>query len=62
VRIGIIVNKDGKVREATFVAGDSELADAAVGAVRQWKYRPTISNWELVEVRSEVVLNAGPTQ
>ena len=62
VRIGIIVNKDGKVRKATFVEGDSELADAAVSAVRQWTYGPTISNWESVEVRSEVVLNAGPAQ
>jgi protein TonB len=62
VRIGIIVNKDGQVRKATFVEGDPELADAAVSAVRRWTYRPTISNWESVEVRSEVVLNAGPAQ
>ena len=62
VRIGIIVDKDGKVRKASFVEGNSELADAAVSAVRQWKYRPTISNWEPVEVRSEVVLTAGSSQ
>jgi len=62
VRIGIIVNKEGKIRKATFVEGDSELADTAVRAVRQWTYRPTISNWESVEVRSEVVLTAGHAQ
>lgn len=62
VKIGIVVNKDGKVRKATFVEGDSELADAAISAVRQWTYRPTISNWEAVEVQSEVVLTAGRAQ
>lgn len=61
-RIAIIVAKDGKVRKATFMEGDSALADAAVAAVRQRSYRPTISNWEPVEVRSEVLLTAGRAQ
>ncbi len=62
VRIGVIVDKDGGVRKATFAEGDHELADGAVTAVRQWRYRPTISNWEPVEVRSEVVLTAHPAR
>jgi TonB family protein len=61
VRIGIIVARDGRVRKATFVEGDPSLADAAITAVRQWSYRPTVSNWEPVEVRSEVLLTSGRT-
>ena len=58
IRIAVIVGKDGHVRSATLTEGDPLLADAALKAVRQWVYRPTVSNWEPVEVRSEVLLKA----
>jgi cytochrome c-type biogenesis protein CcmH/NrfG len=58
IRIGVIIAKDGHVRSATLTEGDPVLADAALQAVRQWVYRPVVSNWEPVEVRSEVLLKA----
>jgi cytochrome c-type biogenesis protein CcmH/NrfG len=61
-RIGVIIGKDGHVRSATLLEGDPVLGTAALNAVRQWVYRPTLSNWEPVEVRSEVRLEPGPVR
>ncbi len=62
IRIGVIIAKDGHVRSATLTGGDPLFADAALQAVRQWVYRPAVSNWEPVEVRSEVLLEASPAR
>jgi outer membrane biosynthesis protein TonB len=59
-RLDVVIGKDGHVRTVKFVSGDSPFADAAANAVRQWIYRPTLSNWEAVEVRSEVVVKFAP--
>ena len=57
-RLDVVVGEDGRVRAAKIVSGNSPFAEAAADAVRQWIYRPTISNWEAVEVRSEVVVKS----
>jgi tetratricopeptide (TPR) repeat protein len=62
IRIAVIIAKDGHVRSATVAEGAPLFVDAALKAVRQWVYRPTVSNWEPVEVRSEVLLEASPAQ
>lgn len=59
-RLDVVIGKDGRVRTAKVVSGDSPFAEAAADAVRQWIYRPTLSNWEAVEVRSEVVVKSTP--
>jgi TonB family protein len=46
----VILEKDGTVRQVEVVSGRPLFAQAAVDAVRQWKYRPTILNGEPVEV------------
>jgi outer membrane biosynthesis protein TonB len=56
-RLDVVIGKDGRVVSARAISGDPPLAEAAVGAVRQWTYRPTLSNWEPVEVRSEVAVD-----
>jgi TonB family protein len=60
IRIAIIIGKDGRVRSATLTEGDPLFADAALKAVRQWVYRPTVSNWQPVEVRSEDCCKRAP--
>jgi protein TonB len=45
-----VVAKDGTVRDLRVVDGNALLVHAAVDAVRQWIYKPTILNGEAVEV------------
>ena len=56
-----IIAKDGTVRELTYVSGPPLLMKAAMDAVREWRYRPTMLNGEPVEVETtiEVVFNLG---
>ena len=56
-----IIAKDGTVQELTYVSGPPLLIKAAMDAVRQWRYRPTMLNGEPVEVETtiDVVFNLG---
>jgi TonB family protein len=40
VKIDLTVNTKGEVTKATVVSGPEELREAAVTAVRQWRYKP----------------------
>jgi protein TonB len=50
VRLVGIVGTDGNIRKLDVVSGHPLLVDAAIGAVRQWGYRPTMLNGAPVEV------------
>lgn len=54
VRLDVVIGRDGRVRAAKVISGESRFAGAARAAVLQWTYRPTLSNGEPVEVRTEV--------
>jgi protein TonB len=45
-----VIAKDGTVQKLQVLSGHPLLIDAAVSAVRQWVYRPTLLNGEPVEV------------
>jgi protein TonB len=47
--VGIIAT-DGRIRELKLLSGNPLLAPAALEAVRQWVYEPTLLNGEPVEV------------
>lgn len=49
-----IVGTDGRIKELAVVTGHPILVQAAVNAVRQWRYRPTVLNGEAVEVVAPV--------
>ncbi len=50
VRLEGILGKDGRVRELHVITGHPLLVQAALDAVRQWIYKPTILNGDPVEV------------
>jgi len=52
-----VIGKDGRIKDLTFVSGPKELAESAIGAVQQWRYRPYMLNNEPVEVRTQVQVN-----
>ena len=57
VRLGVRIDKDGHVSDVTVLSGDPALTYAAVEAVKQWLYRPTLLNGLPVEVLTEVNVN-----
>jgi len=50
------VTLDGNLKDITVVSGDPILADAALDAVRQWRYQPSKINGEPVEAQHEIVI------
>jgi TonB family protein len=61
VRLGIVINKEGRVRDIQVTnSPGTGLAFAAMEAVRQWVYKPTLLNGEPVEVVTTVEVNFSP--
>jgi TonB family protein len=50
------IDREGNVADLKVVSGEPILADAAVEAVKQWKYRPYLLNGEPVEVETQVLI------
>jgi periplasmic protein TonB len=48
------IDRQGKVSNLRVSEGNPILADAAVGAVKHWKYKPYLLNGEPVEVETTV--------
>jgi TonB family protein len=59
VRLHVILAKDGTVQQLELVSGHPMLAQAAIDAVRQWTYQPTLLNGFPVEVDTiiDVIFN-----
>jgi periplasmic protein TonB len=52
-----VIGKDGTVQEVRVQSGLPVLAQAAIDAVKQWRYRPYLLNGEPVEVDSQITIN-----
>jgi TonB family protein len=57
VKLEAVINKDGSVENLTVVSGHPLLIQAALDAVRHWRYKPTIRNGVPVEVVTTVDVN-----
>ena len=57
-----IISRDGTIRNLQLVSGHPLLARAAMEAVQQWVYKPTLLNGEPVEVMApiDVYFNLSP--
>ena len=51
---GAVISKDGTIQELKVISGHPLLVNAAVAAVREWRYRPTLLSGEPVEVSTEI--------
>jgi TonB family protein len=56
VLIDAVVATDGSVRQARVVQGARQFVEAAVTAVRQWRYEPVRLNGQPVEVQIRVTV------
>jgi len=54
VRLHAIIGKDGRIKQLEVISGHPMLAQAALDAVRQWRYQPTLINAEPVEVDTTI--------
>jgi protein TonB len=54
VLLHAIIAKDGTIQELQYVSGPPLLMKAAMDAVREWRYSPTLLNGEPVEVDTTV--------
>jgi periplasmic protein TonB len=54
VRLHAIISKDGTIQQLEVVSGHPLLQQAALDAVRQWRYQPTLLNGEPVEVDTTI--------
>ncbi len=57
VMMNVIIAKEGNIREIRVTSGDPMLTQAAIDAVKQWTYRPTMLNGNPVEVETTVQVN-----
>jgi TonB family protein len=57
VKLEAVIGKDGKVENLKVLSGDPLLAPAALEAVRQWQYQPTLLNGNPVEVVTQIDVN-----
>jgi periplasmic protein TonB len=54
VRLHAIIGKDGAIKELEVMNGHPLLQQAALDAVRQWRYQPTLLNGEAVDVDTTI--------
>jgi len=57
VKLLATIGKDGKVKAVKALSGHPMLQNAAMDAVRQWVYKPTLLNGVPVETETEVLIN-----
>jgi periplasmic protein TonB len=51
------ITKEGDIAELAVISGDPLLAEAAVKAVMQWKYKPFLLNSQAVEIETTIQVN-----
>jgi protein TonB len=56
VRLSAVIGRDGRIQEINVLSGHPLLIQAAVDAVRQWIYQPTMLNGEPVEVDTVITV------
>jgi TonB family protein len=52
----VLIDREGNIEELTLVSGHPLLAESAIKAVRQWKYKPFLLNGNPVEVETTITV------
>jgi len=60
VTLSVILSTEGKVQQMQVMDGHPVLVPAAMEAVRQWKYKPTLLNGKPVEVATTIEVRFEP--
>lgn len=57
VKLTATIGRDGSIANLQLLSGPPLLINAALDAVRQWRYQPTLLNGEPVEVLTQIDVN-----
>jgi TonB family protein len=57
VKLQVIVRKDGSVAVQNVLEGDPLLSPAAIEAVKQWRYEPTLLDGKPIDVQTTIEVN-----
>lgn len=57
VSFAVTIGTDGVIKDLTLISGHPLLVPAALEAVKQWVYRPTLLNGQPVEVETQIDIN-----
>ena len=57
VKLNATIAKDGTMQHLEVISGHPMLIPAALDAVRQWVYQPTLLNGQPVEVQTDIDVN-----
>lgn len=57
VRLAAVIARDGTIQHLQLISGPPLLVKAALEAVQQWRYKPTLLSGEPVEVITEIDVN-----
>lgn len=57
VQLLATIAKSGNITAVKVISGEPLLAQAAVDAVKQWKYKPYNLNGEPVEIQTQITVN-----
>lgn len=52
-----VIDRDGRITNLQLISGHPLLVQAALDAVRQWRYRPYILNDQPIEVETQITVN-----
>jgi periplasmic protein TonB len=53
VRFNILIDERGGIANVELISGHPMLVQAALDAVRQWRYKPTLLNGQPVQVETQ---------
>jgi TonB family protein len=56
VKVHVVIGENGTVERAELLDGPSLLAEAALRAVQQWRYEPTLLGSEAIEVEDDITV------
>ena len=62
VKVRAIIGQLGQVLDVELVSGSISLLPAAMSAIRQWRYQPTLLNDMPVQVQQDITLEFQPTK
>jgi len=57
VQLMATISKAGDITQIQVLSGDQQLTQAAIDAVKRWKYKPYLLNGEPVEIQTQVTIN-----
>ena len=57
VVLSAVISRNGGIQHLQVLSGNALLVQAAVDAVRQWRFRPYILNGEPIEVETQITVN-----